>query len=68
VTFESGEELVARRLLGALRSDESLTLCLEPVESLESSLEPGELPECLASIEVEAGAAADYDALLGGAL
>jgi len=63
-----GEALVARRLLGALRSDESLTLCLEPAESPENSLEPRELPESLASIEIEAGSAADYDALLGGAL
>jgi len=63
-----GEELVARRLLRALRSDEPLTLCLESAPSPDARLEPSAMPESLASIEVEAGVAADYDVLLGGAL
>jgi transposase len=63
-----GEEVVAGRLLRALRSDEPLTHCLEPAPAVAAHLTADELPAKLASIEIEAGVAADYDALLGGAL
>lgn len=62
-----GEDVVARRLVSALRADEPLTFCLEPTPAPASHLEVDAIPESLAAIEVEAGVAADYDALLGGA-
>jgi hypothetical protein len=62
-----GQEVIARRLVRALRSDEPITLCLHSTDDPCPELEVGSLPESLAAIEVESGSAADYDALLGGA-
>ena len=64
--IRDGEDVVARRLVRALRSEEPLTLCLEPLAEAEPQLHNDALPSSLAAVEVEAGVAADYDELLGG--
>jgi prepilin-type processing-associated H-X9-DG protein len=61
-----GEQVVARALVRALRSNEPLTLFLEPQPTPEGEIAPSALPSRLASVEIEAGSAADYDELLGG--
>lgn len=61
-----GEQAVSRALVRALRSDEPLTLILEPRPTPDQELEQSSLPTNLASIEIESAVAADYDELLGG--
>ena len=61
-----GEDIVAKVLVRALRSDEPLTMFLEPRPTPDGELEVGALPARLASVEVESACAADYDELLGG--
>lgn len=61
-----GEEVVARALVRGLRSDEPLTLFLEPDSKPDLQLEQSVVPSSFASIEIESAVAADYDELLGG--
>lgn len=62
---QRGEHAVAREVRAALASGEALQLAVRP--RTETTSVPSELlPSSLAGIEVLSGAAADYDALLGG--
>jgi len=57
---------VARVIEDALARSESLLLALAPPEIPPRPVESLQLPESLRSLDVVAGRAADYDALLGG--
>src|SRR5690606_7347529 len=63
---ECGEADVARRLERALADDVPIALALAPAPEVAPSVSEDALPAQLAGIDVEAGVAADYDALLGG--
>jgi len=62
---QRGEVAVAREVSAALTSGEALQLAVR-TQTPTSSVPLELLPSSLASIEVFAGVAADYDALLGG--
>jgi hypothetical protein len=64
---ERGQLAVARDVAAALQSGETLQLALRPPPPAPPPVPPELLPASLVGIEVAAGAAADYDALLGGA-
>lgn len=61
-----GIEMVAARLGRALAEDVPLALALAPPAAPLPQMDADVVPAGLAGIDVEAGAAADYDALLGG--
>jgi len=61
-----GEAVVIARLHAALASGEHVLLALRPPEPLPVGVAEAELPSVLAGVEVAAGRAADYDALLAG--
>lgn len=62
---ERGERDVAQALATALATGEPIQLAIRARAS-SPELAREQLPERLASVEVQAGAASDYDALLGG--
>lgn len=62
---ERGEREVAQDLATALTTGEPIQLAVRARAS-SPELAREQLPEQLASVEVQAGAASDYDALLGG--
>lgn len=62
---QRGEVVVAREVSSALASGEALQLAVR-TRTTTSSVPVESLPSSLAHIEVHAGSAADYDALLGG--
>lgn len=64
---ERGEDEIARRLERALADDASITIALADAPVPPPQIAAHAIPESLADIEVEAGVAADYDELLGGA-
>ena len=64
---DHGEAFVAERIRAALATGESVLLALHPATALPAAITADALPAALASYEIEAGRAADYDALLGGA-
>ncbi|HEX4354184.1 MAG TPA: hypothetical protein VHZ95_14745, partial [Polyangiales bacterium] len=59
-----GEQTVAQEITAALASGEPIQLAVRARASVVVST--AQLPSSLASVEVHAGLAADYDALLGG--
>ncbi len=61
-----GVAVVAQRLKDALRRREPLLLALAPPEPPAPALSDAALPQALRAVEVAAGRAADYDALLVG--
>ena len=61
-----GESTVASEITAALASGEPIQLAVRGHASASPELPTAQLPSSLASIEVHAGAAADYDALLAG--
>lgn len=61
---DDGEEAVARRLERALRDDLPIPLALAPAAPCEPLLADAALPAALTQFTVEAGNAADYDALV----
>jgi len=63
---QHGEEVVAARLCRALDEDLPLTLALASPPTPRPQVPTDALPVELAGIDVEAGCAADYDALVGG--
>jgi transposase len=63
---DDGLEAVARRLRRSLDEDLPLTLALTPTTEPLPQMTADALPASLAAIEVEAGRAADYDALVRG--
>jgi hypothetical protein len=60
-----GEQTVAREIAAALASGEPLQLAVRARTSI-APMSTAQLPSSLASVEVHAGLAADYDVLLGG--
>lgn len=62
-----GVALVAARLQRALDEDLPLTLALAPTPVVQPQIAADAMPAALAGIDVEAGRAADYDELTGGA-
>lgn len=64
---DHGEAFVAERIRTALATGESVLLALHPAAPLPAAITDDALPAALANHEIEAGRAADYDALLGGA-
>jgi transposase len=61
-----GVDAVAAVLEVALKKDEPLLLALAPARAPSAVVASDALPACLRSVEVAAGCAADYDALLVG--
>jgi hypothetical protein len=57
---------VAREIAAALASSEPLQIAVRARASIGPAMSTAQLPSTLASVEVHAAAAADYDALLGG--
>jgi transposase len=64
---DRGAEVVAGRLRRALAEDVPITLALAPPAIARPQVSTDAMPAALAAVEVEAGRAADYDALIGGA-
>ena len=64
---ERGERCVAADVAAALRSGEPIQLAVRTRASAAPQVPVEHLPASLVGIEVRAGVAADYDALLGGA-
>jgi transposase len=64
---EVGERAIATRLRRALASGEPILLALRPASPMPKPINENELPSTFAAVTVEAGRAADYDALIGGA-
>ena len=62
---DRGERDVATELLAALQSGEPIQLAVRKRASASPEVSDENLPASLVGIEVTAGAAADYDALLG---
>ena len=62
---ERGEHAVAQDLAAALETGEPIQLAVR-TQTHAPQLATEQVPERLAAVEVQAGAAADYDALLGG--
>jgi hypothetical protein len=62
-----GESIVTARIRAALASGEAVLFALHPAASLPAAIAADALPAALSGHEVEAGRAADYDALLRGA-
>ncbi len=63
---DRGEHEVAREVAAALASGEPIPLAVRKRTSASPEVAPEQLPPSLVGVEVLAGAAADYDALLGG--
>ena len=61
-----GELEVAREIAAALASGEPIQLAVRTRASASPEVPTENLPSSLVGIEVTAGAAADYDVLLGG--
>lgn len=64
---ELGEDEVSQRVQKAMCSGESILLALRSAPPTASSIAEAALPESLRNVDVQAGSAADYDTLLGGA-
>ena len=64
---QRGQLTVSREVSAALASGEPLQLAVRTPSTVATSVSTDLLPSSLASVEVFAGAAADYDVLLGGA-
>ena len=63
---DRGEREVANDVAAALTSGEPIQLAVRARASADPRVTSDELPSSLASIEVVAATAADYDVLLGG--
>lgn len=63
-----GEDAIARRLERALLSGEALQLAVRPQATAAAPLNDEALPASLRNVDVATASAADFDALLGGAL
>lgn len=63
-----GEDVVATRLERALLSGEALQLAVQPPATAAPPLNDEALPTSLRNVDVATASAADFDALLGGAL
>src|SRR4029079_822374 len=63
---DRGEHAVAAEVKAALETGEPIQLAVRSRASSAPELPAEHLPRSLAEIEVRAGVAADYDALLGG--
>jgi hypothetical protein len=63
---DRGEREVAQEITAALASGEPIQLAVRRRASASPEVPSENLPSSLVGIEVTAGAAADYDALLGG--
>ena len=63
-----GEDAVATRLERALLSGEALQLAVQTPAHVSPTLKDEALPASLRNVDVAAARAADFDALLGGAL
>ncbi len=62
-----GENIVSARVRSALASGEPVLLALHPTAPMPATISADVLPTALSGHDVEAGCAADYDALLRGA-
>jgi hypothetical protein len=67
-TVAEGEDIVATRLERALLSGEALQLAVRPPATAAPPLNEDALPSSLRNVDVATARAADFDALLGGAL
>ncbi|MBX3156767.1 MAG: IS21 family transposase [Deltaproteobacteria bacterium] len=63
---DRGEREVANDIVAALATGEPIQLAVRTRHQTSAALPAASLPSSLASLEVQAGVAADYDELLGG--